>query len=152
MRKTQLQTALIAIALLLIWWQASLWYQSQLITDERARSAGQLDSQGNSLAMAISQRLELLEGLDAFVQAEIRSPKPALNDEFEIYSEHIYSSTDGIRNLAIAPNGVFQYVYPATDYEAMRGRSLFQDLSPAFREDMQKAMTHIIWLSPILMR
>ena len=113
MRKTQLQTVLIAIALLLILWQASLWYQSQLITDERTRIAGQLDPQGNSLAMAISQRLELLEGLDAFVQAEIRSPKPALDDEFEIFSEHIYSSTNGIRNLAIAPNGVFRYVYPA---------------------------------------
>ncbi len=150
MRKTQLQTALIAIALLLIWWQAGLWYQSQLITDEQARIAGQLDSQGNSLAMAISQRLELLEGLDAFVQAEISSPKPALNDEFVIYSEHIYSSTDGIRNLAIAPNGVFQYVYPATDYEAMRGRSLFQDLSPAFREDMQKAIDthHLVITNP----
>jgi PAS domain S-box-containing protein len=143
MRKTQLQTVLIAIALLLIWWQASLWYQTQLISDERARIAGLLDSQGNSLAMAISQRQELLEGLDAFVQAEIRSPKPALDDEFEIFSEHIYSSTNGIRNLAIAPNGVFRYVYPARDYDAMIGRSLFQDLSPAFREDMQKAIdTH----------
>jgi sensor domain CHASE-containing protein len=128
---------------LLIWWQASLWYQTQLITDERARIAGQLDPQGNSLAMAIYQRLELLEGMDAFVQTEIRFPKPALDDEFEIFAEHIYSSTNGIRNLAIAPNGVFRYVYPARDYEAMMGRSLFQDLSPGFREDMQKAIdTH----------
>ncbi|MEI6102976.1 MAG: response regulator [Methanothrix sp.] len=143
MRKTQFQTALLAIVLLLIWWQASLWYQAQLVTDERTRVAGQLDPQGNSLAMAISQRLELLEGLDAFVQAEIRSPKPALDDEFEIFSEHIYSSTNGIRNLAVAPNGVFRYVYPARDYEAMIGRSLFQDLFPGFREDVQKAIdTH----------
>jgi sensor domain CHASE-containing protein len=143
MRKTQFQTALLAIVLLLIWWQASLWYQAQLVTDERTRVAGQLDPQGNSLAMAISQRLELLEGLDAFVQAEIRSPKPALDDEFEIFSEHIYSSTNGIRNLAVAPNGVFQYVYPVRDYEAMIGRSLFLDLSPGFREDVQKAIdTH----------
>ncbi len=52
MRKTQFQTALLAIALLLIWWQASLWYQAQLITDERTRVASQLDPQGNSLAMA----------------------------------------------------------------------------------------------------
>lgn len=140
MRKTQLQTALIAVALLLIWWQASLWYQAQLITDERTRIAGQLDSKGNSLAMAISQRLELLDGLDAFVLAEIRSPKSAFDEEFDIYADHIYSDIKGIRNLAIAPNGVFRHVYPATDNEAMRGRSLFQDLSPAFRDDMQKAI------------
>jgi len=143
MRKTQLQTALLAIALLLIWWQASLWYQAQLITDERARVAGQLDPHGNSLAMAISQRLELLEGLDAFVQAEIGSQKSALDYKFEIFSSHIYSSTNGIRNLAIAPNGVFRYVYPAKDHEGMIGRSLFQDLSPGFRTDVQKAIdTH----------
>jgi sensor domain CHASE-containing protein len=143
MKKKQLRTALIAVALLLIWWQASLWYQAQLMTDERTRIAGQFDSQGNSLAMAISERLELLEGLDAFVQAEIRSPKSALDDEFIIYAAQIYSDTKGIRNLAIAPNGVFRYVYPARDYDAMIGRSLFQDLSPAFREDMQKAIdTH----------
>ncbi len=143
MRKTQFQTALLAIVLLLIWWQASLWYQAQLVTDERTRVAGQLDPQGNSLAMAISQRLELLEGLHAFVQAEIRSPKSALDDEFEIFAEHIYSSTNGIRNLAVAPNGVFRYVYPALDYEAMIGRSLFQDIFPGFREDVQKAIdTH----------
>ncbi|MDQ1261838.1 MAG: hypothetical protein QG575_1019, partial [Euryarchaeota archaeon] len=143
MRKTQMQTALIAIALLLIWWQASLWYQAQLITDEQARVASQFDSQGNSLAMAISQRLELLEGLDAFVQAEIRSPKSALDEEFVIYAGHIYSDIKGIRNLAIAPNGVFRHVYPATDYEAMIGRSLFLDISPGYREDVQKAIdTH----------
>ncbi|MDD4447747.1 MAG: response regulator [Methanothrix sp.] len=143
MKKTQLRTVLIAVALLLIWWQASLWYQTQLMADERTRIAGQFDSQGNSLAMAISERLELLEGLDAFVQAEIRSPKSALDEEFVIYAAQIYSDTKGIRNLAIAPNGVFRYVYPAKDYDAMIGRSLFQDLSPAFREDMQKAIdTH----------
>lgn len=140
MRKTQLRTVLLAIALLLIWWQASLWYQAQLLTDEREQVAGQIDPHGNSLAMAISQRLELLDGLHAFVKAEISSPRPALDEEFESFSAQIYSSTSGIRNLAIAPNGVFEYVYPASTYEGMIGQSLFQDLSPGFREDMQKAI------------
>jgi len=154
MRKTQLHTVLVAIALLLIWWQASLWYQAQLITNERTLVAGQLDSRGNSLDMAISQRLVLLEGLDAFVQAEIRSPEPTFDEEFQIYSAQIYSSTNGIRNLAIAPSGVFRYIYPANDYEPMVGRSLFQDLSPVFREDVQKAIdTHrLIITNPHEMR
>ena len=143
MRKTQQQTALLAIVLLLIWWQAGLWYQAQLITDERARVAGQIDPHGNSLAMAISQRLEMLDGLHAFVQAEIESSKPALDEKFECFSAQVYSGTNGISNLAIAPNGVFAYVYPARANEAMIGRSLFQELSPGFREDVQRAIdTH----------
>ncbi|MCU0637509.1 MAG: response regulator [Methanothrix sp.] len=140
MRKTHLQTALLAIALLLIWWQASLWYQAQLIDDERTLVAGRLYPYGNSLAMAISERLQLLQGLDAFVQTEIRSQGSAFYEEFESFSTHIYTSTDGIRNLAIAPNGVFQYVYPPEYQEAMIGRSLFKDLSPLFRADLQRAI------------
>jgi PAS domain S-box-containing protein len=143
MRKIQLRTALIAIALLLIWWQASHWYQDQLIADDRGRIAVHLDSQGNSLVMAISQRLELLESLDAYVQTEIGSSNPNFGDEASNYLAHIYLGAMGIDNLAIAPDGIFRYVYPENDSKSMIGKSLFRDISPAFREDLQKAIdTH----------
>jgi len=143
MRKVQLRTALIAIALLLIWWQASHWYQDQLIAEERSRIAVHLESQGNSLEMAISQRLELLESLDAFVQTEIGSSNPNFREEANNYLAHIYLGAMGIDNLAIAPDGIFRYVYPEKDSEYMIGKSLFRDISPAFREDLQKAIdTH----------
>ena len=143
MRKTQLRTALIAIVLLMIWWQASHWYQDQLIAEERAHIVMQLDSQGNSLAMAISQRLELLESLDAFIQTEIESSNPNWDEEVNIYLSHIYLGVMGIDNLAIAPDGIFSFVYPETNRESMIGRSLFQEISPAFREDLHKAIdTH----------
>lgn len=143
MRKVQLRTALIAIALLLIWWQASHWYQDQLIAEERSRIAVHLESQGNSLEMAISQRLELLESLDAFVQTEIDSSNPNFGEEANNYLSHIYLGAMGIDNLAIAPDGIFRYVYPKSESESMIGKSLFRDISPAFREDLQKAIdTH----------
>lgn len=149
MRKTQAQTALFAIALLLVWWQASLWYQSQLIADERERVASHLDPHGNSLAMGISERLEMLEGLNAFVEAEIGSPKNALDEKFITFSENIYSGTDGILNIAVAPNGVFRYVYPIESGRPMIGQSLFQDLSSDFRGDLQKAIdTHRLVITP----
>ena len=140
MREVQLRTALIAIALLLIWWQASHWYQDQLIAEERGHIAVHLDSQGNSLEMAISQRLELLESLDAFVQTEIGSSNPNFGEEARNYLAYIYLGAEGIDNLAIAPDGIFRYVYPEKDSESMMGKSLYRNLSAAFREDLQEAI------------
>ncbi|MDD4650941.1 MAG: ATP-binding protein [Methanothrix sp.] len=140
MSKIQLRTALIAIALLLIWWQASDWYQDQLIAEERGHIAVHLDSQGNSLEIAISQRLELLESMDAFVQTEIGSSNPNFGEEVNNYLAQIYLDAIGIDNLAIAPEGIFRYVYPKSESESMIGKSLFLNISPAFREDLQKAI------------
>jgi PAS domain S-box-containing protein len=140
MRKTQAQTVLFAIVLLLIWWQAGLWYQSQLISDERGRVATHLNPHGTSLAMGVSERLEMLDGLNAFIEAEIGSPKGSLGEKFMIFSENIYSGSRGILNIAVAPDGIFRYVYPIGSGRSMIGQSLFQDLSPAYRADIQRAM------------
>jgi PAS domain S-box-containing protein len=143
MSKIQLRTALIAIVLLLIWWQASDWHQDQLIAEERGHIAAHLYSQRNSLEIAISQRLELLESMDAFVQTEIGSSNPNFGEEANNYLAHIYLGAMGIDNLAIAPDGIFRYVYPKSESESMIGKSLFLDLSAAYREDLQKAIdTH----------
>lgn len=143
MRKTQVRTVLFAIVLLLLWWQAGLWYQSQLISDERGRVATHLDPHGTSLAMGVSERLEMLQGLNAFVTAEIGSQESSLDEKFMIFSENIYSGSSGILNIAVAPDGIFRYVYPISSGRGMIGQSLFQDLSPAYRADIQRAIeTH----------
>ena len=140
MSKIQIQTAMIAAILLLIWWQAGLWYQSQLIIDEKARVAERLDSDGNSLSTSISSRLDKLEGLHAFVQAEMGSPPNLLGQRFATFARHIYSDGSGIINMAIAPDGIFEHIYPADAQQGMIGQSLFRDLSPAFRADVEKAI------------
>lgn len=140
MRKIQIQTALIALILLLIWWQAGLWYQSQLISDERAEVADHLASHGNSLATSISSRLDKLNGLHAFVQAEMGSSPELLNQRFSIFARNSYSEDSGIINLAIAPQGIFKHVYPLDAMQGMIGQSLFRDLSPSFRMDVEKAI------------
>ncbi len=140
MRKTQAQTVLFAIVLLLLWWQAGLWYQSQLISDERGRVATHLDTHGTSLAMGVSERLEMLDGLNAFVEAEIGSPEGSIGEKFLIFSESIYSGSRGVLNIALAPDGIFRYVYPIGSGRGMIGQSLFHDLSPAYRADVQRAM------------
>ncbi|HNX40598.1 MAG TPA: ATP-binding protein, partial [Methanothrix sp.] len=141
MKKIQIQTALFALVLLAVWWQAGLWYQERLMDEERTQVAGELQPQGNSLAMAISERLELLEGLAAFVQAEIESSRSALDEEFLVFSSQIYARSIGIRNLAVAPQGVFRYVYPPESRPGMMGQSLFLNISPAFKGDVQRAVS-----------
>jgi len=140
MRKIQLQTALIALVLMLIWWQAGLWYQSQLISDERAEVADHLASRGNSLATSISSRLDKLDGLHAFVQAEMGSSPGLLGRRFATFASNVYSEDSGIINMAVAPEGVFQFVYPEEAERSMIGQSLFRDLSPAFRADIKRAI------------
>ncbi len=140
MRKVLLQTALFAIVLLLLWWQAGLWHQSQLLADERANVGARLNPYGNSLTTSIHQRMELLEGLGAFVQTEIESSRSSLDAEFERFSSQLYSSSKGILNLAVAPGGVFRYVYPQSESVGMINQSLFQDLPPRFREDVESAI------------
>ena len=140
MRKIQLQTALIALILLLIWWQAGLWYQSLLISDERAEVADHLASHGNSLATSISSRLDKLNGLHAFVQAEMGSSPGLMDQRFSTFARNIYSEDSGIINLAVAPQGIFQNVYPLDAMQGMIGQSLFRDLSPSFRMDIERAI------------
>ena len=79
MRKIFLWTALFAVVLLLLWWQAGLWHQSQLLDGERTNVGARLNPYGNSLTTSIQQRMELLEGLSAFVQTKIESPRPSLD-------------------------------------------------------------------------
>lgn len=86
MSKIPFQTALIAFVLMLIWWQAGLWYQSQLISDERAEVADHLASHGKSLATSISSRLDKLDGLHAFVQAEMGSSPGLMDQRFSIFA------------------------------------------------------------------
>ncbi len=140
MRKIFLWTALFAIVLLLLWWQAGLWHQSQLLDGERTNVGARLNPYGNSLTTSIQQRMELLEGLSAFVQTKIESPRPSLDPEFERFSSQLYSSSTGILNLAVAPDGVFRYVYPQSESVGMINQSLFQDLPPRFREDVESAI------------
>ena len=140
MSKIPFQTALIAFVLMLIWWQAGLWYQSQLISDERAEVADHLASHGKSLATSISSRLDKLDGLHAFVQAEMGSSPGLMDQRFSIFARNIYSKDSGIINLAIAPNGIFEHAYPPNATQGMIGQSLFRDLSPSFRFDVEKAI------------
>ena len=62
--------ALLTLCLvLLLWWRAGQWYETQLVGEQRAAAALAASSRSNAMAAAISRRLVRLQGLTSYVQA-----------------------------------------------------------------------------------
>ncbi len=138
-RRTANVGALIALAgLLLLWWQAGNWYQARLLGVERARLTGELGAYRNALAININRQFAQLEGLKAFVETDPSSEN--FETRFETFAAGLYIDARGIRNLAIAPEAVIQYVYPLKGNEAALGHDLLNDPRPEVGEAVQRAI------------
>ena len=143
------QTALIAFVILIIlWWQASVFYQSQLILDKQDQVYSQLDPYGNALNIAINQRIDKLNGIEAFVNSEMDSSNSSFEVKFEKFASSIYNEDYGIRNLAVAPGGIASYVYPMKGNEIVKGTDFLHSPEPKYRAETQKAIeSHRVVLS-----
>lgn len=126
------------VVLLLIWWQASQWYQARLLAEAQAQTAHETFLRANALSLAINQRFAQLQGLSAFAHAE------ATDSEFEIHFETfaagLYDNSQGVRDLAIAPAGIIQYVYPPDENKSVIGYDPLKDSRPEVRADTQRAI------------
>jgi PAS domain S-box-containing protein len=135
---------LVLVVLLPIWWQGSRWYESQLIAEQRSEVAGDLSKTGNTLSAGIIRRLARLDGLFAFVEAELQSSQvPEAGGawpEFETFASALYATSSGIRNLAVAPAGVVRHVYPRAGNETVLGYEPLKDTRPEVRVDVQRAI------------
>jgi PAS domain S-box-containing protein len=137
--------ALLVLALLLpVWYRASRWYETQLIAERRSEMTETLSVTGNALSAGIIRRLARLEGLFAFVEAQLQSGQvPAAGEswpEFDTFTSALYATSSGIRNLSVAPEGVVRYVYPRAGNEDVLGYAPLQDTRPEIREDVQRAI------------
>ena len=143
------QIALIAFVILIIlWWQASVFYQSQLILDKQDQVYSQLDPYGNALNIAINQRIDKLNGIEAFVNSEMDSSNSSFEVKFEKFASSIYNEDYGIRNLAVAPGGIASYVYPMKGNEIVKGTDFLHSPEPKYRAETQKAIeSHRVVLS-----
>jgi sensor domain CHASE-containing protein len=135
---------LVLVVLLPIWWQASRWYENQMIAEQRSDVAGDLSKTGNTLSAGIIRRLARLDGVFAFVEAELQSAQVPTADEswpeFETFASALYATSSGIRNLAVAPAGVVRYVYPLAGNEAAVGYEPLTDTRPEVRGDVERAI------------
>jgi len=147
-----LVTALVVLTILLLaWWQASRWYEALLLSESKAQAAVRASLRGNALSLAIRRRFALLQGLHAYVQAEADAPD--LQAKFEAFAAELYEapSARGVRNIALAPDGIVCCVYPLAGSEAVIGYVPLDDPRPEVRQDVERAIAsdEIILSGPI---
>jgi signal transduction histidine kinase/sensor domain CHASE-containing protein len=133
----RLTTALLArialVILLIAWWQAASWYERQLIAEKRTEAALEVSLRGNVLSSILNRRFARLQGLYAFAQAD--PDREILAETFEDFASALYLDSTGIRNMAIAPGGVMQNVYPIIGNESVIGYAPLDDPRPQIRAD-----------------
>jgi signal transduction histidine kinase len=134
-----LSTALAVLAVLsVVWWRAGQWYAAQLLAEQRGEAAVETSLRGNALTASLNRRLARLQGLQAFVQAEL--PGAELSSRFQPFAAELYAGSVGIRSLAVAPMGVVRYVYPLAGNESLLGYDSLEDPRPEVRADTQRAI------------
>lgn len=133
-------TLIASIVLLISWWQVSLFYQSHLLLDQQDRIYSEMVPYGNALTIALNQRIDTLEGLEAFVDSQKDSSNSTFETEFENFAGNIYNKGFGIRSLAVAPGGIASYVYPIKGNEIVKGADFLHSPQPKYRADTQKAI------------
>ena len=137
-KKTLIFTLLVFSLLILFWWSSSVWYEDRLLAEQRAEVTFDLNQYSTSLVTSVDSRFALLEGLHAFTS--LNPSNESLERDFNVYASGLYSSADGIRNFAVAPGGVQQYVYPVEGNEVVFGHDLINDERPEVREDVQRTI------------
>ncbi|AEH61461.1 integral membrane sensor signal transduction histidine kinase [Methanosalsum zhilinae DSM 4017] len=134
-RYALLGSMLVFIVLILVWWQAGIWYEDQLLDELEAQEIASLTLHGKALSGAIEHRLYILEGLAAFVL--FNPSEDALEQNFEGFASNLYSGTEGVLYFTVAPAGVQQYIYPDA-YENILKNSLTDDHK--LQSDIQRAI------------
>ncbi len=138
--KNHLQKILIiAICIfLLFFWITDKWLKKVLTDNKKQEYLSSVQQHGNSLDQAVSERFALLNGLYAFTHST--NSKSQLNEHFESFTAGLHIASEGIRNFALAPNGVQRYVYPLKGNEKVLGHDLINDKRPNVRKDVHRAM------------
>ncbi len=118
------------------------------LAHERLVVLQELHYTAHMIGNAANKRFALLQGLHAYVVSEIQYGKTIDADSFTIIASSLVRSTEGIRNMIIAPGGVNTYVYPIESNEQAVGHDLLHDERPAVQEDVSRAIrTGLITLS-----
>ena len=147
--KALLGAAIASVVLLSVWWYAARWYEARLLSEERAEAGAETSLRGNTLSLTINRRLARLQGLYAF--AEVESTADDLDVRFSTFAERLYAGAQGIRYLAIAPDGVLQYIYPLEGNERVISYDMLHDPRPQVRADTERAIEsgHAVATGPV---
>lgn len=121
-------------------WFGGQWFAGWEMAGHRTQTLSNAMLYGTGLSEAINRRLALLRGLHAGVKTSLETGREQTARDFELFASGLYAGTHGIRNLAVAPNGVMQYVYPLQGNENVPGHDLIHDERPDVRADVQRTI------------
>ena len=114
--------------------------------DTRKNVATQVNTIGSSLTLAVNQRLILVTSVRSFLEAAILNQNDFNFDnsddltEVNNFNKDLHGSVIGIRNIAIAPGGVMQYVYPYEENKSVLGYEPARDERTNVREEVRRAV------------
>ncbi|WCE32598.1 diguanylate cyclase domain-containing protein [Vibrio sp. SCSIO 43137] len=123
-----------------IWWQLSSWYQSTLADNQSEKVRIELDRFTYDLASTIQSRENLLNALASYVETDIANAGFYSDKRAETFMAGLYTSTAGMRNFAIAPEGKISLVYPLAGNEEALGHDLLTDPSQGVSDVSNKAI------------
>ena len=121
-----------------LWILGNNWYKARLLSEYKTEAVDEVALRANTLTAAINRRLVLVDGLAAFVQAEVGDIN--FNDKFTTYAAQIYASTEGIRYITLGPANQTVYVYPMEGNERLLGYNPLFDLNPTIRNSAVRAV------------
>ncbi len=93
--------------------------------------------QAAGIAAAVNRRLTLIDGLYAFVQSQLASPR--FESGLKSFSAGLYAAAPGIRAIEVIPGGVIRFIYPLAGNEAAMGLDLNHDPRAEVRADLERA-------------
>ena len=115
-------------------------YKKGLLNTKREKVKSELENYSILLAREINQKFALLKALEVFTKENWN--RKISESEFKSFAYGLYSSTTGIRNLVIAPDGINKYVYPIKGNEETLGHNLIKDKRPEVRVAVQKTINN----------
>ena len=130
------------IGLLFLWGYANNLIESRFDIIERQQITSQVDRLGTSLTLAINQKLGLVTSLRAFIEAEAThdASHSEFEHELEIFSAGLLENANGVRNIAIGPDGVKQFVYPYEENKSVLGYEPAKDTRAHVVAEVQRAI------------
>jgi len=93
------------------WWIAR-WFQAQLLAEARRSVLTQVMPLRAGFANALERRFFHLEGLAGFVDVHGEENDFYLESHFFSYVERVFARMEGVRTVALAPEGVIRLVFP----------------------------------------
>ncbi len=127
------------ILIFIAWTNINTWLENRLLAEAQAQLSKDINLYRSSLSQAINNKVALSSGLNTYLENELLYNSPE-KDELATLIERIYEDSSGIRNIALAPDGVMQFVYPYEENKSVLGYEPAIDERPAVRADVNRAV------------